>query len=70
MQHEEQTKENGWDCTETLFGHMQAHKTNEFPIQTLWQQSILIAPNTLRKVLPNMGRGWPLCLNVEEETVW
>lgn len=44
---------------------MRAHKANEFPIQTLWWQSIIIALNILRKVLLKMGRGWLLWLNAE-----
>lgn len=35
---------------------MQAHKANDFPIQTLWWQSIVIALNILRKVLSKLGR--------------
>lgn len=45
---------------------MQAHKANEFPIQTLQWQSIVIALNIPRKVLPKLRRGWLLWLNAEE----
>lgn len=45
---------------------MQAHKANEFPIQTLLWQSAIIALNIQRKVLPKLGRGWLLWLNAEE----
>ena len=36
---------------------MQAHKANEFPIQTLQWQAIIIALTILRKELPNLGKG-------------
>lgn len=45
---------------------MQAHKANEFPIQTLLWQSAIRALNILRKVLPKLGTGWLLWLNAEQ----
>lgn len=66
MQHQEQTKENCWDCAGTLFGPMRAHKTNESPIQALRRQPMIIALNAVRKVPP---KAWLFCVNAAEEAV-